>query len=105
MALTDITVGTSANDGTGLTLRAAMQLVNSNYDEFYADGTIKAKFCTGTLDDTTPTIAQINTLTGLAPATADTGCLYILKNATVVTYICWSDGANWHVIKATKITS
>jgi hypothetical protein len=104
MSLTKIDVGTAANDGTGQTLRAAFTRINDNYDVMYADGTLKVLVCTGTLDDTTPTIAQINTVTGLTPATADTGCVYILKNTTVTAYYCTSDGTNWHVVKMTKIT-
>ena len=104
MTLVKLDAAATANDGTGQKLRAGVVRINSNYDEFYASGTIKALVNTGTLDDTTPTIAQINTATGLTPSTATLGSVFILKNSTVTAYYCTSDGTNWHVVKMTKIT-
>jgi hypothetical protein len=106
MAVIDIDVGSVANDGTGQTLRAAFQRVNSNYDEFYSQtsGTIIAKQAEITPAGSVPTIEEIEAVTTVK-AEDSRSCLFILKDLrNSKTWLCISDGTNWQLQSMTKIT-
>jgi len=105
MAVTDITVGTVANDGTGQTLRAAFQRVNSNYDEFYKDdgATIFARRIDISPAGATPTKLEIEAVVG---NTVDhvTGCIFILRDLTnVKTLFCISDQSDFLISSFTVV--
>ena len=44
MALQSINIGSSANDGTGSTLRAAFDICNDNFSELYSGSTTALAF-------------------------------------------------------------
>jgi len=105
MAKQAIGIGTSVNDGTGDTIRVAMDKVNDNFTELYAftaDSTIKAKYTywNNTFSDP-PVIAEIETALGITAANADTGCIFqVLDNFTLYSFS--SDGTNWYFLKYTE---
>lgn len=99
MAITDIDVGTVANDGTGQTLRAAFQRVNSNYDEFYKTDTIIAKLVTISPAGATPTNSEITALLGI-PLIVTSVPLYLLsdsKNSCI--WLCSHNTNVWCLVK------
>lgn len=56
------------------------------------------------LTDDTPTDTQIDTATGLTPATAGNGYQKVIKdnNGTGLLYLIVSDGTDWYYFKLTK---
>jgi len=107
MAVTDIDVGTVANDGTGQTLRAAFQRVNSNYYEFYsqAAGTVKPLQVNISPAGATPTDAEIEYAFTTAAEDA-TGCIFILNDLTNnKVWFGLSNGTNYHIVSMTKIAT
>ena len=104
MAITDITVGTVANDGTGQTLRAAFQRVNSNYDEFYITDTIFGKLSNITPAKDTPTLTEIIAVIGL-PSINNGGAIYFLKDLTnSCIWLAVSDTNIWCIVKLNPAT-
>ena len=86
MAKQTINIGTAGNDGTGNTLRAAMDMCNDNFTELYD---LKVRVIDSGGDITH--ISAINTATGLTPATA-VGIIFIEANAGSLVY---STGVAW----------
>lgn len=59
MAKQTINIGTTANDGTGETVRSAFDKVNDNFTELY-DNNLKAGFATGSIDGSGNFIVDFN---------------------------------------------
>jgi hypothetical protein len=97
MAKLNIGIGSTANDGTGDTLRVAGGKINDNFSEIYtALGTGSAITLTSSvaelniLDGVTSTTAELNILDGVTSTTAE---LNILDGATLtVTELNYVDG-------------
>jgi hypothetical protein len=106
MAVTDIDVGTVANDGTGQTLRAAFQRVNTNTNTYFSITcqTLTVKQADITPAGTTPTNAEI--ASALVTDDEDSAqCIFILKDLTnSVCWWCLSDGTDWHIVQMSKIS-
>ena len=86
MAKQTINVGSAANDGTGDTLRAAAQKVNSNFTEVYATSQAsfeKANTASDAVNNLSPQIQSVWNTANAAFETANTNSSY--KNILTVT--------------------
>jgi hypothetical protein len=103
MAIIKPTYGAIANDGTGQTLRAAIERISNNYDEFYLDGTLFIKQVAIAPAGATPNYAEILAAVVTAPSAA-TNCIYLLQDSTNnVTWFCSSDGTNYNIVQLSRI--
>jgi hypothetical protein len=101
MAKQAIGIGASANDGTGDTLRVALDKVNDNFNEVYGTtaNSLKIRYVDGA-GVAANSQAAITTILGITPVVAGAGYTAFIRyndpggivyNASLV---C-SDGANW----------
>lgn len=82
---------------------SALVMTNKTGDEkyrLYANGTQKIAQLTGALTDGAPSDTEIDTITGLTPATAGAGwrCTILDNNGTGLLYMIESDGTNWQYV-------
>jgi len=75
MAKQAIGIGASANDGTGDTLRVALDKVNDNFDEIYSYQDI------GAIAGASPTLAELTAVIG-APVAFGSGRSILIKSTT-----------------------
>jgi hypothetical protein len=100
MAKQTIGIGASANDGTGDTLRVALDKVNDNFDELYAYRVL------GATADATPSEAEVIAVIG-QPADWGTGRPLLTSNTNGgVTYyhMIYCDLSYYFLVRLTKLT-
>lgn len=102
MAKQTINIGSTANDRTGSTLRAAIDICNDNFDELYGYVTIPVSDTDGIMDDQNEVIAAVGTA-----ASVGAGWHKLVKttynDVTKKHYILYSSGVNFYRVELTTI--
>ena len=101
MAKKTINLGTSANDRTGTNLRAAFDICNDNFSEVYA--LVQYKY-TDSILSSTPTIAEINAITGVDENTATFGNLYVIIDNASKCYLVTYAAYDIFIFSSTRLT-
>lgn len=90
--------------GVNMLITTAWKATFNIGGSLYTSGAHYQDLLTGSLTDGTPTAAQINTITGLTPATATAGYKRQIldSDGTGLIYDITSDGTNWQYLVRTK---